>query len=523
MTGFTRICFLLRRLLPRLQSYFCSKTSEPSVIYEVLEHIAAKYPEKDAVVCDNVHMSFTRLKEQADRLSASLSDMGVVRDDRVAIMLPNCPEFVISFLAIAKTGAVVVPVDIYLHRPELETLLQKMHVTSLIAAREFLDIAEPAVRTCHDFKNLILKGLKTENYPDFDDMLKTEKTGFAAPKISPGDILLCLYTSGTTGIPKSVLLNHENVIARGRKYWKGFPLSDSDKCYNLAPLFRGAALFSVLTAGLCYGVTMVIPAAFQPDRIWEQIISENISFFHANPFHFAVLANMPLKENPDLNQSALKLCFSSGNKLPPMVAEQFSDRFNIRIAERYGTVEAGGICLNGIPRQGVRIRLTDEKGNRIKEHGCIGEIVVKTPFMAKEYHEFPELSRSIFKNGWFRTGDIGKIDIRGKLHIICRKKRVVLIKGKEVYPDAVEKVLREHPKVKEALAVRSESGNGEFSLKAVAVLKESCSQEELLEYFNEKSEYCGMLDMIEFRDELPRSWKSVINGTDQAYPVWGEV
>jgi long-chain acyl-CoA synthetase len=510
--------------LDRFWARFCpifSKRLEPKNISQVLEQVAAKYPTKDAVVCDDVHLTFSQLKEQGSRLVNGLSDLGVTQGDWVAIMLPNCPEFVISFLAIAKVGAIVVPVDIYYRQPELERLLHNGHITTLIASSEFLDTAEAAISKCPNLKILILKESNAKDYPCLEDLLNIEDdVERVTPKIKSQDDLLYLYTSGTTGMPKGVVLSHANVIAIGRAWRHKFLITDDDKCYTLAPLFRSPALLSVVIAGLCYAITMVIPSKFRPRQVWQQIDSENISFFHANPFHFAALANMPLEKNRKI--SALKLCYSSGNRLSPRVAGKFLDRFGIRIEERYGTLEAGGICRNGYPLKGVRIKLIDEKGKRIKEKGRMGEIVVKTPMLVKEYHNLPELSRKVFRGGWFHTGDLGKIDQQGKFHILYRKKTVVLIDGKEVYPDEVEQVLRSHPKVEDVMVVKDKLEPENVALKAIIVLKESGSREELLKFCRSRLATNKIPHLIEIRAELPRSWKAAIDGMGQAYPMWGE-
>lgn len=513
-----------RNLLDLLSGLFrpiSSKRNQPETISQVLERVTEKYPTKDAVVCDNIRLTFNQLMEQANRLGTGLSALGIAHGDWVAIMLPNCPEFVVSFLAIAKIGAVVVPVDIYYQQPELKRLLHDGNITTLITSSEFLNTAKPIISRCASFKNLILKESNAKDHLSLEDLLNTwEEVKRINPKTKSQDDLLYLYTSGTTGTPKGVLLSHAKAIAIGKAWRKRFPITDDDKCYTLAPLFRSPALLSVLVAGLCYGITMVIPSAFRPKQVWEQIDFENISFFHANPFHFAALATMPLKENQKL--PALKLCYSSGNRLSPKVARKFLDRFGIRIEERYGTLEAGGICRKGYPLKGVHIKLIDEKGKKVRAKNRMGEIVVKTPTMVKEYYNLPELSRKVFRGGWFHTGDLGKLDQNGKLHILYRKKAVVLIDDKEVYPDEVEQVIRSHQKVENVKVVKDKSKSERVALKAIVVLKESCTQEALLRFCESKLEAHKIPNSIEFRKELPRSWKAVIDGMEQAYPRWGE-
>ena len=162
-----RLKFGKSNLLDRLSGRFrpiSSKRYQPENISQVLERVAEKYPTKDAVVCDNIRLTFSQLKEQADRLESGLSTLDITHGDWVAIMLPNCPEFVISFLAIAKIGAIVVPVDIYYQQPELERLLHDGHITTLITSSEFLETAKPSISKCAGFKNLILKESNYKGY-----------------------------------------------------------------------------------------------------------------------------------------------------------------------------------------------------------------------------------------------------------------------------------------------------------------------------------------------------------------------
>jgi long-chain acyl-CoA synthetase len=277
-----------------------------------------------------------------------------------------------------------------------------------------------------------------------------------------------------------------------------------------------------MIAGLYYGITMVIPPTFRPHQVWQEIAAEKISFFHASPFHFAVLANMPAPETLTLPE--FKLCYSSGNRLPPNVAQAFEERFGITIDERYGTSEVGGICRSGFPLKGVHIKLLDEQGKRITEQGGIGEIVVKTPLMVTEYYNLPDLSHQAFRDGWFHTGDVGKIDQEGRLKILYRKKRTFVIDGQLVYADKIERTLRRHPQVKEVRVVRDKAQSEDVILKALVVLKEPCPQEvRVQDFLRSRLARHKIPQQIEFLSELPRSWKLVIAGMQQAYPKWGEL
>jgi len=500
---------------------FISKIFRPSNIAKVLEKSALKYPDKYAVIYDNSRITFNQLKEKSAHLESGLRSLGITKGDWVAVMLSNCPQFVISFLAIAGIGAIVVPVDIYYRRHELESLFRDVHIKALITSPDFLDIVEPSICNCSDFRHLILTESNSNEYLCLEDLLKSEDLLKRIPsKIKPEDDLLYLYTSGTTGRPKGVVLSHEKAIEIGRSWRNRSSITDNDTCYTLAPLFRSPALLSVMVAGIYYAIPMVISPTFCVQKVWDIIKSEHVTYFHANPFHFAALANLPVEKN--LKYPALKLCYSSGNRLSPKVARKFFYKFGIRIEERYGTLEVGGICKNGYPLKGVGIKLIDKKGKQIKEKDRKGEIIVRTPMMVKKYHTLSDLSDKVFRDGWFHTGDIGKIDQNGKLHILYRMKTAFLISGKEVYPDKIEKVLRGHPKIQDVLVIKEKLNPDYFSIKAIIVLKGKCSHEILLNYCRSRLSNHEIPSLFEFRKELPRSWKKVIGGSGPAYPMWGE-
>ncbi len=489
---------------------------EPRTIGEILCRAARKYHRKEALRSEEKSLHYTEMKDRAEILAGAFREMGIRFGDRVAVLLPNGRDAVLTFLACGMMGAVFVPLDIFYRRPELKKIIKNLHVSLLIADDSFFPLAVSLYETCPKLKNLVLTQAENADIPSFEKLLQFRKKTDGFPKIRPRTPLLHLFTSGSTGMPKSVLLSHANVIARGREYWRRFPLSANETCYNLAPLFRGAALFSVIIPGICCGIRTVLPASFRPALVWQEMKAENATIFHANPFHFAVLANLSdLEKAPP----GLKLCFSSGNRLPAKVAEKCYQRFGIFIEERYGTVEAGGICVNGFPRKGVRIRLTDERGKRIRAADQPGEIRIRTPMMVKEYYQSPHISRSIFRGGWFCSGDVGMRDSLGRIRILYRKKTVIRIEGRDVYPDAVESILRSHPNVKTAMVVR-DSRESE-KLKAYVSLEKQGSAADILAFCKTRMD-AREIPQIEIRDELPRSWKAVAEGAEQSYPVWGK-
>ena len=492
---------------------------EPRVLPTAFERASARHPNKDAIICDQTRLTYAEIGDQARRFAAGLRAVGVERGNWVAIVLPNCPEFTISVLAIARLGAVIAPLDIYYRAPELAQILKRNSVRAVVTCREMLEVVEAAVEECPDLKHVILETEGVGSYPSIKDIMETGPSNVALESVKPHDPLVCLHTGGSSDLPRGILLTHILALSRGRSHWNTIPLTARDTVYNLAPLFRGPALLTVMVPTLCRGATVVMPSRFRPDDVWRELETEQATIFHANPFHIAALANHPPERN--LGFPSLRFCYSSGNRLLPVHAEALERLLGVPVIERYATAEAGGICRNGFARSEVHIKLIDEDGTEIADSEEVGEIVVKTPYMVTQYHNLPLLSAETFKEGWFHTGDFGRFDPEGKLHILYRRKTAVRIRGKWVYADEIREALECHPSVKTAMVVRNLPVEKEEFFNAYIVLRTPCEPHELRDHCRRQLGADKVPRVIEIRKDLPRSWKTVTDDLNKAYPKWG--
>ena len=482
-----------------------------------------RHPRREALVSGPVRLTYHQLQLRTESLAGRLEAAGLVPGDAVAALLPNGPEMVLTFLATAQMGGVFVPVDLFHEEAELARLLGGGRVAALVTCQEFVAVARGATRQLEDLKLLLMEQDQQGRLRlvhDLPDRGPGAGAGAGRKEISPEDPLLHLYTSGTTGEPKRVLLSHARALDVGRAWRRNYSLSADDRCYTLAPLFRSPALLGVVVAGVCHGITMVLPATFEPEGVWDQVLRERITFFHATPYHFAVMVNKtPVIEGP---RPRLKACYSTGNRLSPVVARRFVARFGVHIEERYGTSEVGGICADGRPLGGVRLRLLDPRGRRVRGAGEVGEVVVRTPLMARGYHGRPDLSRQVFDGGWFHTGDLGRLDQHGRLQILCRKKSLVQVGRHPVYADEVEQVLLGHPDVRRAMVALSQTDGDEGALEAAVVLKRGRTPGDLMAYCRGQLDPHKVPRRIEAREDLPHSWTTVATGRERDYPRWGE-
>ena len=483
-------------------------------ITTVLDKMDARFPKREALVCGGKRLTFHQLKEQTYNFSKNLYAGGIGKGDTVGILLPNCVEYAACFIAPLRIGAISVPLNPRYSRLELEAIFRDCKLAALITTAKQLEVVEPLVRSLRSFKTLIVnyhltpkqsfrQGLKIGDTKSLKDMLSTATGEIEMPPICDEDDAVYMYTSGTTGPPKGVILTH-GIIERRGENTRNLNITSDDKCYTLGGLSHNAKLFIGLVWSLYLGMTFYTDTKFHPEQVLRRLTSFKISFFHASPFHFGVLANWEgFKEIPKL--PFLKLCLASGNAVSMNIAQKFQERFGIGITENYGITEAGGLCTDGVLQPNVQMKIIDENGHKL-ENNQVGEVIVKGPGKAKGYLHRPQLTAKVFKGGWFYTGDLGKTDEMGRLHIVCRKKNLIVIDGEEIYPGEIQEVLRSHPHVQDAL-IRKHDGKG---LIAFVVLNTPCTAPDLLEFCRERLTVRKVPHVIEICEDLPYLWKEAI-------------
>ncbi|MCP4352751.1 MAG: acyl--CoA ligase [Desulfobacterales bacterium] len=474
-----------------------------------------RHPDKDAIVCDRESLTFRQLNEQTHKLSYWLATMGLEQGDTVGILLPNCIEYPASFIAPLRLGAISVPLNPRCNPNELESIFKDCNLSALITDDEHLELAKDIVKGLQGFKFMLAnyrfgtcfmpviyrcnyrQKLKSDGFSNLDCIeMPTTLT-------RDEDYAVYMYTSGTTGPPKGVMLTHGTIARRGSNT-RNLNVTSDDKCYTVGGLHHNGKLFIGLIRSLYLGMTFYTDSEFHPEQTLKRLVWAGISLFHASPFHFAVLANWNgFEKIPDLPY--LRLCLSSGNRIDADTAHKFYERFGVRITENYGITEAGGLCTDGFVHPGVQIRILDKMGNKMEENQA-GEIIVTGPEIAEGYLNHPGHTARVFRNGWFCTGDIGKKDEAGKIHILCRRKNSILINGKEIYPEEIRDVLQSHPCVRDALIQKHEGD----TLKAFVVLDEPCFAETLIRYCREHLELGKVPHTIEFYENLPYLWQGAV-------------
>ncbi|MBI3837985.1 MAG: long-chain fatty acid--CoA ligase [Planctomycetia bacterium] len=491
----------------------------------VLSENAQRFPDRTAVICDDRKLSYAELETITNRMANSLTHLGVHPGQKVLLMLPNIPEFVIAYFGVLKPGGVVVPINVLYKAREIEFLLTDSEAVALIACTEFLAEALEAYRNVETCQHLILVDFPKEppaigdaGVHRFADLIRTGSGDFEVVAMSPDDTAVIGYTSGTTGKPKGAELSHFNLFYQCRVLPEltGEPRQPGEVRMAVLPLFHSFGQSCVMNTVLALGSTMTCMVRFDPAKALEMIARDKVTHFAAVPTMYLQMINHPDRSKYDL--SSLRMCGSGGAPIPLETLESWKRHYGSQIQEGYGLTETSptatwsqgpvkpkfGSC--GKPIWGCQIKIVDDSGNALPP-GKEGEVLIRGVNVMKGYYKQPEATAQILKNGWFYSGDIGKLDEEGYLYIVGRKKDMILRGGFNIYPREIEELLYEHPAVAEAAVVGVKHEELGEEVKAVVFLKPGCkvTEKDLQAYCKERIAAFKYPRIVEIRDKpLPK-------------------
>jgi long-chain acyl-CoA synthetase len=387
-----------------------------------------RYPDRPALIFEGQAISYRRLDELANREANRLRAMGITRGDRVALCLPNTPQFVASYLGALKLGAIVVSVNPALAEAEIRFMLSDSGAAHVVRDSDLWRDTAPA--------------------PDV-----------TALEMKPADPAVIVYTSGTTGFPKGATLSHANVRFTMEAKRRYLGICPEDRLMLFLPLFHCFGQNAILNAGLHSGATLVLHRAFDRDRILNSIARDGVTMLCAVPANFVVL-----HETASAKQlRGIRYYMSAAAPLPAELEARWQAKFGRPIHQGYGLTETSPFasynhltCYRpgsiGAPIDGVKMAVADPTSGALLPAGATGEIVVKGPNVMLGYWNRPDATAEAVRDGWFRTGDIGRADEDGYFYIEDRLKDMVIVGGYNVYPAEVENALFRHDAVAEAAA-----------------------------------------------------------------------
>jgi long-chain acyl-CoA synthetase len=518
---------------------------------------AKKYPNNAALIFGNVveplgnalmdtKMDYRRLLDLTYRFAAALQQLGVKRGDRVAIHLPNCPQFPIAYYATMMAGGIVVPCNpVYVAR-ELAHQLNDSGAETIVT----LSLMYPTVKQIRaetPLKHVIVTNIK-EYFPGllkflftaavekkeghrqdisgdantywFQDVLASAPARPAPVEIDMEDTAVLMYTGGTTGVSKGAQLTHRNVQANAVQTQAWFPrlVEGQETILTSLPLYHSYAMTTCMNLGFRAGAALLLIA--NPRvliHILKSINKHGPTLYPGVPALYVSLIN-----HPDISQydiSSIKACISGAAPLPVEVQQKFQELTGGRLVEGYGLSEAtpvthanpiygeNRIGTIGLPFPSTEAKIVDtETGTQDLPPGEVGELAVRGPQVMKGYWQMPTETTNVLRDGWLYTGDISRMDEDGYFQIVDRKKDMILgTSGYNVYPREIEEVLYQHPKVKACAAVGVPVAEKGERVKAFIVLKEgeAATEEEMIEFCRQNLAPYKVPKFVEFRDDLP--------------------
>jgi long-chain acyl-CoA synthetase len=486
----------------------------------MLRESATAHPDKPLCHVNDLSFSYAQVDEISGRIATSLLGLGLQRGDKVAVQLPNLPQFLFTYFGILKAGLTMVPLNPLLRTPEvayhLEDSDSRVLVTFEMFAEEAFKGASQVDGVTTYVVNLPGNDVRPEGTKHYDELYFADDTRDILPT-DADDTAVLLYTSGTTGKPKGAELTHFNLYMNCTVAGELFEFQDDDIGIAVLPLFHVFGLSSVLNTTVRYGGTMVLIPRFELEPVVEAIEKHRATIFSGVPTMYFGLLQMDLSGR-DL--SSLRTGISGGAAIPGEVIKSFEEKFpGCVILEGYGLSESTStttfnvnaeqrkVLSIGKPIWGVEVRVVDDNDQPLEPgEDNVGEIVIRGHNIMKGYYKKPEATAEAFQGGWFHTGDLAYMDKDGFFFIVDRKKDLVIRGGYNVYPREVEEVLFAHPAIAEAAVIGKPDEKLGEEVVAIVALKPgaNATPEEITSYCKERLAAYKYPRDVRIVDALPK-------------------
>jgi len=521
-------------------------TASPRPVHSLLEDAAKQWPDRTALIFQNLSITYSRLNRLSSLLAANLRKQGLKRGDRVAVMLPNTPQAVIAYWGVLRAGGTVVFTNPLYMETEIVHQFQDSGARFLILLdllwskiaplRDQLPIEKFFVTSISDglrFPLGLLYRLKCwregqKSSVPVDDpkvlpwsALQRGIGGYTCDKIIPEkDLALLQYTGGTTGLAKGCMITHANLQANASQAVAMLPgLSVGHQIFlGVLPFFHIYGLTVCLNLATAKGATQILFPRFVPGDLLKAIQKHRPTAFPGAPSVYISLLQQKNIAAYDL--SSIKYCVSGSAPMPVEWFEQFKKVTGARICEGYGLSEASpvthinpldGVAKHGsigLPVPGTDAKIVDQDlGGPALPPGKMGELVIRGPQVMAGYYNRPDETADVLRNGWLYTGDIAYMDEEGYFFIVDRKKDLIISAGYNIYPREIDEVLHQHPKIQEAVSVGVPCDARGEVVKAYVVVKsgETLAKADVIAFCRKKLAGYKVPRHVEFRESLPKT------------------
>lgn len=486
----------------------------------------ATYANHKAISFYGKEFTYQELGQQVAAFASALQSEGLKKGGRVGLMLPNCPQYVISYYGVLQAGGIVVQINPMLVGKGLQHILTDSAVDTLVIYEPLLPVLNQVMKNT-SIKKIIKVNLEgnetdTDEAVGFIQFIKKAKKSPEPVEVDPfEDVAVLQYTGGTTGRSKGAMLTHSNILAnviQTYEYLQDKITLGKDRYLTVIPLFHVFGMTACMNLSIYTGAMSIMLPKFDIDEVLQTIKDLKPSAFPGVPTMYIAITNHPKAEKYGLD--SIRLCNSGSAPMPVELLRNFEKKTGATIVEGYGLSESSPITHCNPPFStrkpgsvGIGIPSTEykvvdlEEGTKELPTGETGELIIRGPQVMKGYCNMPEETAQTLRNGWLYTGDIASIDEEGYVYIVDRKKDLIIASGYNIYPRDVEEIIYQHPAIQEAVVVGiPDSYRGE-TVKAVVVLKEgkTFTEEELITYCRDNMATYKAPHVIEFREDLPKT------------------
>ncbi|HLZ60465.1 MAG TPA: AMP-binding protein [Ktedonosporobacter sp.] len=495
---------------------------------EMLARTADHYPEQVAVVFYDVNLTYRELDALVNACANGLLDLGIRKGQKVCLLMANRPEYLISWFAITRIGAVACPMNPSYREREVAYQLSNSEAVAIVVSAPLLPLVQAVRDQAPALEHLLIVGNTADDqfaFPpgasSFSHLIRTH-----APVPPQGialkgeDVAALPYSSGTTGWPKGVLLSHKNLVYNTCQSIATARITFEDRMLVFVPLYHIYGIMLMSLAAMT-GARIVLMERFEAGRCLQLIQEHGVTLLYTVPQVLAALLDWPQLDNYDLHTVRFTQCGAA--PVPPPLAHRFYERTRIPVVVSYGLTEASpGTHSNpvydprlvkvetiGLPIHDTQQKIVDiESGNVELSAGEVGELIVRGPQVMLGYWKAPAATAEALRDGWLYTGDIGWRDEEGYVTITDRKKEMIKYKSFSVAPAQIESLLLEHPSVSDAAVIAKANEEAGEIPKAFVVLRagyEGQSADELLAWVNSQLATYKHVREIEYTDTIPRN------------------
>ncbi|MBK7022345.1 MAG: long-chain fatty acid--CoA ligase [Sulfuritalea sp.] len=484
-------------------------------VAEYLEQHAAAEPDRVAIRFEGRSITYGQLNRDSNRLASAMRQSGIAVGDRVALYLPNVPQFAVAYYAAQKLGVVPVTINAILKTEEVRYLLDDSGAVAVLTVSE-LTRHVPADCAALRLRIVVDEAVMPAGWVALGDLLGRGSESFDSVQRASEDVAALLYSSGTTGFPKGVALTqhniHSNIALPPKSRYSDY--RPGDRLATFLPLFHVYGQNYIMNAAILAGATIVLFPRFIPDIVLRAIGDEHITHFFAVPTIYIGLLNMDLSP---YDLSSLRYEMSAAATMPEEISRRWAERFGRRVYEGYGLTECSPFsCYNdseehrfgsvGRAIEGFELKIFDESDHELP-FGEQGEIVIRGDGVMQGYWNRPEESKVALRGGWLHTGDVGRMDQDGYVYITDRGKDMINVSGFKVWPAEVEQYLYKMPGIQEVAVYGVPAVPQGEQVAAAVVLKPGAtvSADDIIAYCRENIAAYKVPARIDLVAELPKS------------------